>query len=179
MPSKHDRYLDAIRKLGASDKILEEYRELFSEAHFSQAVFHRLTRVLGYCDPDFFLHHYTSVWYKPYRREFEKESDKQLQAEMNQRFRAKRVVDTVPFKLRAMSALLRRFESIEPITLPLLRKAKKANLRAKFDYHPLLGKGEWSYPTLVFSDKEGPVFWTRIEPKGKEVVVGFIQTKWV
>lgn len=172
----YDGWVEAVKEAGASGKITGEYKDLFNEAHFSPNVFRRLKRVLGYCNPDFFLLHYTSVWYAPYRKDFEKESELQLKAAIAQRYREKKEIGTVPFKLRGMNVLLRRFEAVEPITLPLIRKAKKAGLTAGFDFHPLLGKGDWSFPTLVFRDKAGPVFWTRVETKGKEVTVGFIHS---
>jgi len=75
----------------------------------------------------------------------------------------------------ALKRYLAKIEVVRPIVEKLSSKARKHGLTARLALHPLYLSSFHYFPTLVFSDPAGEVFWARFEATGKSLTVNHIQ----
>jgi len=81
-----------------------------------------------------------------------------------------------PVKRRlALKSFLTKIEAVRPIVERLSSKAKRQGLTARLALHPLYLSSIAYFPTLVFSDPKGDLFWTSFEPTGKSLTIMHIQ----
>ncbi len=89
---------------------------------------------------------------------------------------SKSVVFKDPVKRQlALKRYLKKIEAIRPIFERLSSKARKRGLTARLGIYPLYLSFSNPFPTLVFSDAKGALFWTTVEPTGKSLTVKHIQ----
>lgn len=75
----------------------------------------------------------------------------------------------------ALKRFLGKIEAVRPIVERLASKAKRQGLAARLEVQPLYLSSTAYFPTLVFSDAKGAVFWASFEPTGKSLSIKHIQ----
>jgi len=76
---------------------------------------------------------------------------------------------------QALKRFLSKIEAVRPIVEKLSSKAKEHGLTARLAIHPYHLAMPHPFPTLVFSDAKGEVFWADFKPTGKSLTVNHIQ----
>lgn len=79
-----------------------------------------------------------------------------------------------PVKRRALiNKFLKDLELAKPVVEKISTKARKKGLVSRLERHPLFSL--YPFPTLVFRDSKGPVFWACFRPEGKKIVIESLQ----
>ena len=72
-----------------------------------------------------------------------------------------------------MQRFLVKIEAARPVVEVLVKKAKEKGLSARLERNPFLTSIQ--FPTLIFRDKIGGLFWVNFEPTGRSLTIRHIQ----